>query len=84
MQEQVSICPRVQHLWMIEHLCKKDGTQTQELSKTTEMSPFDNYEFHLSIRKFLIHTTKEACEKVFYELKEGDIHWCFKTLCQRK
>ena len=38
--------------WMTEHLCKRNGTQQQNLGKPSRMSPLDAYEFYLSIRRF--------------------------------
>ena len=61
--------------WMIEHLCKRDGTQSQEVDKPSQTSPLDNYELYLSIRRFPIHTTRGAWARVFYDLREGDMHW---------
>ena len=57
------------HWWMTGHLCKKDDTQQQELFKTTQMIPLDNYELYLIIRMFPIHTTRDSWAKVFYDLR---------------
>lgn len=48
------------------------------------MSPLHNYDFRLSIHKFLIHTRREAWAKVFYDLKEGNIQWMFKEFMPEK
>ena len=54
--------------WLTEHLCKRDDPQSQELAEPSQTSPLDNYEFYLSIRKFPIHTTRDAWARVFYDL----------------
>ena len=69
---------------MIEHLCKKDGAQQQEFSKLSQTSPLDNYEFRLSVRRFSTHTTRDAWERVFYELREGDIQWRLQNFMSEK
>ena len=46
--------------WFIEHLCKRDGARPQDLAKPSQTSPLDSYEFYLSVRRFQIHTTRDA------------------------
>lgn len=54
---------------MKEHLCKKNGTQQQELSKPSQTSSLDNNEFYISICGFPIHTIRDARVQNFMSQK---------------